>query len=247
MNNIYDSLLTYYQSNPLVEIDDANLPAYIALVEKVLNDTLLEYSKYDPIYEVKEITPVNDKIDIYTDISPLVIDIVYFGEKEYATSDLYRFYQMHGYNFSRFKYSSALRNVSSSLLDLISNYESYQLLKSYFSITIERIIVGGRYITGLKPNVVYITAYTRFRTKDEIYLSNKTIFEKLFVLNLVDNMANNSKFMGDSVLKSISISGLSVSFGFPSIDETRKYIQEQKKMLLNNLMSTEDSYLPEIF
>ncbi len=57
MNNIYDSLLTYYQSNPLVEIDDANLPAYIALVEKVLNDTLLEYSKYDPIYEVKEITP----------------------------------------------------------------------------------------------------------------------------------------------------------------------------------------------
>ncbi len=25
MNNIYDSLLTHYQSQPLVEIDDANL------------------------------------------------------------------------------------------------------------------------------------------------------------------------------------------------------------------------------
>lgn len=237
--SIYSDILNYYQNNPLAEIDNENLPAYLIMVEKTLNDTLLEYSRYKPIYETKEITPTTDTIDIYIDISPLVIEVIYFQEKDKLHYDLMKLNNILGYN--------NIRNFDkSSLLSLVANYEYYQILKEYFTVHVERQIVGGKYITPVEPNVTYIAAYTRFRTQDELTLADKTNFEKLFVLNLIDNMQSNTKFMGETVLRSVSISGMSISFGFPSVEQTRKYIQEQKNNILKSI-SDNDGYLPEVF
>lgn len=221
--NSFDDIVNFYKSNPLSDLEPDLIPLYHSIVDNVAQLTLIEYGTYKYVVSTKIVTPSSTKIDIYREIDSRIIEILYFVSLE---------------SFTKFvtTYIPWSARPRFSIIDMALSSDILYLLETYSTVTVEKHIIDGRFINNVIPGNKYYAYYHRYREKDEIPKVDLPIIKQLLELNLMENLLTHSKLLGESVIRSVSISGLSISFAFPSIEEYKRSIKEKKESLIKLLI-----------
>lgn len=233
-----DDLINFYLNNPPIKIDltiPVNLTSYTNILNKTKDLTLVEISQYEPIYsEIVIETKKTDTIISLKEIHDKIMNVILIE------------------NIEKLKFIDLLYNriidlsdkpFMENLVEKVLAYEITNLYTKYFGINKNKIIYENEYIK-LEPNSKYYVLFTRYIEDCELNEKLLGIFNKIFEINLILNLYNSHLFfVSDYSVKSVSISGLSVSFNTPDAESSISRLNTLKQSILENL--AED--LPERF
>lgn len=124
-----------------------------------------------------------------------------------------------------------------SLMDIIGYRNEIDQIREWFSKQIDKIKYKGNKLK-LKPLTRYYALYERYRQLDELPEDLLKPFEDMLASNLIIRFYNSDVFSGESEIRSVSISGLSVTFNVPSADSKQSLImklQEHKNKIIEEL------------
>ena len=230
-------IVNYYLNHPPVDVSDP--AAYQELMQIVVNTTLTELSECDPILEEKEFTTPSSAdpyvyIDLYQDIDERFMDFVILYPKDnppvVVNDVLYRFRMNQQF------YGSGFRSCA-TLIDIMAMKDYRAIIEDWFSRERRKLIFQGSKIK-LKPNTTYYCIYKRYRNLDEVPPYMLDPFKRLIGVNLYLEFFSSNILASESEIRSVSISGLSVSFNVPSADTRTSVImrlKEEKERILSSI------------
>lgn len=262
----FQDIVNYYMNHPPVEVSD--MAAYADLLNIVVQTTVHELSENDPILEEKlfktgqpadllqgyllpnynnvssrhalvktQVTNGMAIVDLYKDIDPNFMEIVTLYDVKNPPSMIDSFSVR--YNMVRYLVSNTGYKVPSmlSLYQVAGMRNIVYTLKEWFSRQVDKLIFNGTQIK-LQPNTEYYILYYRYRTLNEMPITLLEPFKQLLDINLKLTFYSSDVESGESQIRSVSISGLSVTFNVPSADQRQIMIQrlgDQKDQILSQL------------
>jgi len=261
----YQDIINYWLNHPPIEVSDP--AAYAELLNIVVQQTVRELSEIDPILEesmfetgyattlltkpfIQDMSNTTTRMLTYatetdqeightllplTYIHPLLMNIIVLFDLKQPPAIINQYSELK----RRLAVFLSDRHYSQpiSLLDIIGYRNEYWVLKDWFSREIEKLILNSNKIK-LKPKTTYYAMYNRYRTLEEMPLSLVRPFEELLATNLLIQFYNSDVFSGESTIRSVSISGLSVSFNVPDASSKQTVImrlQEKKNSIISQL------------
>jgi hypothetical protein len=230
-------VLDYYLNNPPFEIADET--KWQTIMNQALQTTLIELSENDPIIEEKEFhTPKSEDensdyvlVDIYETIDPNLMDFIILSPKDRLHS-LYPSVILSGI----VNYFGSFSGLSYS--DIVAVQDGIEALRSITQRYIQKIIFGGRKIKLLQ-DTDYYTMYYRYRNIDEITPDMMRYFTQLFEVNLFLNAYKSDVFAEEQGVRSVSLSGLSVSLNVPNTESIQKTLEQKKNQILSEIALTD--------
>lgn len=232
----FQDVINYYLQHPPFEVTD--VAAYQDMLNIIVQITLQELSENDPILEEKTFTsppPANPGdqtvfIDLFIDIDQRFMNFVVLFPKDNPPPTLNQIYL---YNFG----SPAPWNYAHqdwSLVGMVADREALYVLKEWFSTYVQKIIYQGSKIK-LKPNTEYYTLYERYREIDELPITLLNAFKQLLEINLMLGVYQSEIFSSEGGIRSVALSGLSVTFNVPGSESKVNSLKRQKENLLSSL------------
>ena len=229
----FDDLVDYFIKNPPIEISNELKDKYRKLVYEVGDNTLLEYSEYNPEIKEKEkiFSGSNDYmlINIYEEIDENFMKFIIFDTKDNVLRWINRNAIIEDYMI---KDDFAIK--SGSFLNIISNTELLYLAKEYFEPKIKKILYNNKDIK-VKPNVTYYILYEAYLSPENVSKNDLNDLRNLMHINLLIELYNSPIFASEGGIKSVSLSGLSVTFNIPSKDGLDRTLQLMKERVINAL------------
>ena len=220
-------IVNYYLNHPPVDVTDQ--AAYQELLQIVVNTTLTELSECDPILEEKEFTtPASSDpyvyVDLYQTIDERFMDFVVLYDK--ANPPIVVNQLLYNLGFSSGMHGTSGR--CASLVDIIAVKDYRCIIEDWFSKEKQKLIFQGSKVK-LKSGVTYYCIYKRYRNLDELppYLLDP--FKRLLGVNLYLEFFSSNVLASESEIRSVSISGLSVSFNVPSADTRTSVVMRLKR------------------
>jgi hypothetical protein len=217
-------IVNFYIQNPPFEVADTI--KYTQIVNQATQQTLLELSENDPIVEEKRFTTPESQdgsdyvlVDIYETIHPNFMSFIVLTPTDRVPEYL-----------APYVPSTILK--SGSLLDILSVRDGLHLIQEATARYIQKIIFGGRKIK-LKANTEYYCLFNRYRTLEEIGQADLLLFQQLLELNIFLYSYQSSLFTAEQGIRSVSISGLSVSLNVPTTESVTKALQMKKQEILS--------------
>jgi hypothetical protein len=116
--------------------------------------------------------------------------------------------------------------------------DGLQLIQNITAKYIQKLIYQGSKIK-LLANTEYYCLFNRYRTLDEVNQSELSLFQQLFEINLFLYSYQSSLFTAEQGIRSVSISGLSVSLNVPSTESITKTLQLKKQEILSQQALTD--------
>ena len=230
-------VINYYKDNPPFEVTDET--RWIKVLKQAVQTTLIELSENDPIVEEKEFhTPKSEDsekdyvlVDIYKDIDERLMDFLILTPKD-------RLYNFYPYPLlSRFSsYFGSLSGISYS--EIVAIQDGIEALRQITERTVKKIIFQGSKIKLLQ-DTDYYTLYLRYRTLEEIPKSMIRYFTQLFEVNLFLHSYQSQIFTEEQGVRSVSISGLSVSLNVPSTESIQRTLTQKKQEILSQIALTD--------
>jgi len=226
-----EDIINYYLNNPPFEVSDQ--AKYQEMLHATINQTLNELSRNNPVLDEKEFhtpKPENDNqefvfVDIYSDIDPRWIEFIILTPKD--NIPVY---------YAQYIPANLIRN--GSVLEYIALSDGLHILKELTSTYIQKLIYQGRKIK-LLPDTDYYTLYYRAKSLDELTPSDINYFQKLLEVNLLLNAYQSSLFTSEQGIRSVSISGLSVSLNVPTRESVVRALQQTKNNIISNMALTD--------
>jgi len=218
-------IVNYYLNNPPFEI--TNKIKYTQLINQTLNQTLLELSENEPIVEEKVFTtPKNNTnkyvlIDIYNTIDERFMSFIILTPTSTLPTYLIPYLPS---NISTLN--------SGSYVDLVALGDGLKIIQDLTTTHIQKLIFEGRKIKLLQ-NTKYYCLYNRYKTLTEITQKELSTFQQLFEINLLLNAYQSSIFTAEQGIRSVSISGLSVSLNVPTTESLTKTLTLKKQQILS--------------
>jgi hypothetical protein len=242
----YNALINYYLSHPPFAITNQEL--YLDLVQNQVEVTLLEISENEPIIEEKTIflpvpltgsvpdgqyttgtvtdaTGVYVWLDLYSDIDPAYMSFILFAEKNPIPS-LINMYISHEI------VQTAMG--SGSLYEIMALKDGVHVWLEWLNDPVSKIIYKDRKIK-VKPGVEYYVIYRRYRQVSELRVNLFRIFRDLLGCNIILGSYESSTFMDEDGVSSFSMSGLSISFNTPRVEERIKTARDLKDKIMATL------------
>ena len=221
-------IVNYYLNNPPFEVTDK--VKYTNVINQATQQTLLELSENDPIIEEKVFTTPESSneyvlIDIYQDIHPNFMSFIILTPSNKIPTYLQPY----------IPYSSL---KSGSYVELMALKDGLQLIQNITAKYIQKLIYQGSKIK-LLANTEYYCLFNRYRTLDEVNQSELSLFQQLFEINLFLYSYQSSLFTAEQGIRSVSISGLSVSLNVPSTESITKTLQLKKQEILSQQALTD--------
>ena len=228
------------------------------LLDIVIEESLNEYSDYDFLYVYKKIHTKENQyvIDIYKDISPYLIDIIYFGKYSNLNDSIIYRLAINNMIYNPLIMNNILGSgnigINVPYEIIVSNYVR-NFIREWIVTEVENIIYEDRYIK-VEPNAEYEVLYIRRYTCNIEIPENK--FENILKLceyNLmIQNVKNQlvSKTLGNilnSNIRSVSISGMNVSFYNTPPERLINELENEKQKFLEQISDIDDYLLPERF
>jgi len=228
-----EDLINFYIMTPPISISDDNLPKYVNLLNHITDYTLREYSECRPLLKEKEVTTLSDQIeiDILTDIDENFMDWIIFDEKSKLINGFY-LPELNMY-LSPIILDS-LKTQPISFLQIQYVYDNLYLIKEYFETKNRIFIYNGRKVK-CKPNTTYYILYEAYRTRDDILNQDCKDFEELFKINLYFQMIDSFFFTDEQPIRSVSISGISVTFNVENKESIRRTLMQLKDKIKTKL------------
>ena len=235
MVDIAQKIMNYYINNPPFEISATLQATYIELLTSILENSLIEYSENFPITSEKTFTTASDavKIDIYETIDEDFMDSILLVESTQLPNYLYRY----GLN-----YNNIVNEITSSeisILNFVSFSDKSYLIEEWANAKKEWLIMDDVYIK-VKPSTEYYVMYYRYRTQEEIQKIHQRQFTQLFDINMMQATYGSKLFASEGGIKSVSLSGLSVSFNVPDAQTFQGELAKKKQDVLDSMIDFND-------
>jgi len=235
MSDISEKIINYYINNPPFEISETLQPTYIELLSSILENTLIEYSENFPILAEKSFTTEDSdiNIDIYEIIDENLMNFVLLLEKSQLPNFLYRY--GIGYNGS----IDNINTGETSILNYVAFSDKAHIIDEWANPKMETIIFDDVNMK-VKPLTEYYVLYNRYRLNTEIQKIHQRQFTLLFDINMALAVYNSRLFASEGGIKSVSLSGLSVSFNVPDAQTYQEQLTRKKEDIFNSMIDFND-------
>ena len=90
------------------------------------------------------------------------------------------------------------------------------------------------------PSTEYYTLYNRYRLSTEIQKNHQRQFTQLYDINMQVAVYNSNIFASEGGIKSVSLSGLSVSFNVPTSETYQLQLDNKKQKIFDSLIDYND-------
>ena len=227
-----NDVVNFFMNHPPVEVTD--MAQYQQILNIVVQSTVQELSENDPIVEERDLTSPSVTtpgdavvfIDLYTDIDPNFMELIALYEKDNPPNLYHIFNRQYD-----------IHNSNGSLIDIIADRDALYSLREWFTAKKKFIIYSGTKIK-VNPDTQYHVVYYRYRTLTELPLDIITIFKRLLEINLFLQFYKSDVLSSESQIRSVSISGLSVTFNVPSAEtriQTIQRLENEKNDILSSI------------
>lgn len=228
-----DMVIQPLVSNPPFELSDSTRPRYITLLNNVLQSTLYEYSEFVPMLREKIFQPIGVMTDLYLDIDESFMDFVILCPYDSVNKYMMSAFADVGYNYP------GLTNLSYevapySIIDIASRTDALNIIEEWFSTHLTYMIYDGRNVK-LDPNVEWFALYKAYRESSDLYNTDLVKFKQLYEINLLLALYQSDIFASEGGIRSVSLSGLSVSFNVPNAETYITKLTERKAELFKLL------------
>jgi hypothetical protein len=233
----------YYLNTPPFEIADKG--KYINFLQFQSQMTMMELSENNPVLTEGSITAIAPvSIEEYTSfdlntLNPNFMNLMVIEESEKLIDILSDPYVMRGSLYytgfgviSSGSVATAMRN--NSVLSLLAINDYIPIIEEWFSAKKEYMIFDNSFIK-LKVNTDYYVLYRRYKTVAELNSSELRTFKDLLGINLMLDIYQSDIFAAEGGIRSVSLSGLSVSFNVPEQMSKVASLTKQKSDLINRI------------
>ena len=237
----------FYFNNPPFEITDNG--AYLTFLQFQSKMTMIELSENDPIeteHEIEPIPPVDPintpntpvLFDLRT-IDPLFHEIIVLEEADKLCNMLHDpgMFIAQG-TYSRFGFVGSIEVAtamrSNSVLNLLAVNDYLPIIEEWFASTKKYMVFDGFFIK-LAPNTKYYMLYRRYKKLTELRQNELRTFQQLLGINLRLALYQSSTFSSEGGIKSVSLSGLSVTFNVPDLVNIVNNLIKMKQDLMTRI------------
>lgn len=248
--NITD-VINFHLNNPPFEVTDTS--KYAELLNYVLKYSVHEMSENDPIIEerVFNSSDVQQAVDVPVGTPPpyILVDTALIDENFMSfiilhenniqiptlLSDINIYCAQNGFGalYSGSNPVQASYNAA-SLTGWLAYNDYFYIIQEWFETKIAKIIFQGTKIK-LKPNTDYVALYKRYRQLHEVDNSILDKFRQLVGINLMLTIYSSDTFSAEAGIRSVSLSGLSVSFNVASADSKVASLNREKRDILGSI------------
>jgi hypothetical protein len=130
--------------------------------------------------------------------------------------------------------SMAAAMRSNSVLNLIAINDYLPIIQEWFATKKEFIIYDNSFIK-LAPGTDYYVLYKRGKSVSELKNSELKTFKDLLGINIMLDIYQSDIFSAEGGIKSVSLSGLSVSFNVPDAALKVTTLSKQKENIMSNM------------
>lgn len=235
-------IVTFFLNNPPFEIEDTT--KYTEMLKFISDSTLVELSENDPILdELTFITnpPVLDGdtsvIFDLDSIDPRFMEVVALEPtNSFAQSIEYAYASIYTYGSRHVVTRNAVQRAmnEASVISFLAINDALHIIDQWYSTKVRKLIYRGSQIK-LKPDTEYYVLYRKYKTLNDLRQTDIKTFKALFEINLHLQIYQSDTFSAEGGLRSVSLSGLSVSFNVPNADTIAKTLRQQKSKILSSM------------
>ncbi len=228
-----DDIKNFYKLHPPFEISPTNQEKYDALINSMLTDSIREYSEIYPLLDEKRITANSNTLDIFKDIDPKFMSFVMFTSVNSALSDANRI-------LSTARFGSGMPANYNSIIDFVSSStDALFIFEEWFKTHVTMLIFNGHYVK-VKNGYEYYVLYKKYRSEADLWDGDLLNFKKLFDINFLLGLYQSDVYTGETGIRSVSISGLAVTFNVPSSENVIDNLKNKKNELMNSIVDYYD-------
>lgn len=238
-------IVNFYIQYPPFDIQDQ--AKYVAFLQFQIDTTLLELSENDPILSETTFTSAAaigdeshvlfDSVDIHSGFMEFVLLHKASELAGSLSTVLQGTLNQVGYYVNNTVPSISTFNAainSGSVVDLLAINEFVPIIHEWYLPRVKKMIFDGHFIKVL-PLTEYYVLFYRYKTMNELQRTEMLTFQKLFGINLMLAIYQTDLFANEAGVRSVSMSGLSVSFNVPDIGPKVKQLQDDKDDLLGRM------------
>lgn len=232
-------VINHSLSNPPFEI--TNAAKYAEFLNYITNFTLMELSENSDYMDETKFTtsaPANpeDEVVLFdlSTIHPRFMELVVLEETNKFPESLY-FAVSNSVNGYTGVSAEALRAAMNgySVISYLSIKNYMYIIQEWFMTKMKKLVYRKSEIK-LKPSTEYYSLFRCYKSIDDITQSEMRMFKELFDINLNLHIYQSDIFAAEGGLRSVSLSGLSVSFNVPDAENKVNSLKKAKSEVLNN-------------
>lgn len=234
------SVINHFLLNPPFEIADTT--KYAEFLTFVVNYTLVELSENsDYLDETKFTTPAaanpEDEV-IFYDISTLherFMELIVLEPADSFPDSVFEAVSANTRGFYNISTSAIRAAMSSySVISYLSVKNFMGVVQKWYSSKVKKVIYRKSEVK-LTPSTEYYALFRCSKTLDDISTSEVRTFKQLFEVNLHLHIYQSDIFSAEGGLRSVSLSGLSVSFNVPEAQRKVSELNSQKDKILSTI------------
>ncbi|RLF63718.1 MAG: hypothetical protein DRN30_06250 [Thermoplasmata archaeon] len=235
-------IIGFYLQNPPFEITD--IAKYTEMLKFVSDHTLIEISENDAMLDE---TVFTTDVAVEEGDTTVIFDLDTIDENfmeavaleptdTFATSVEFACSATGIWNTSQSVGASALQTAmnSGSVIGYLSVKDSMYIVEEWYSTKVRKMIYRGSEIK-LVPEIEYYMLYRKYKTLTDLRMADMRTFKELFEINLQLQIYQSDTFAAEGGLKSVSLSGLSVSFNVPDASSVVGRLRTTKAKILSKM------------
>ncbi len=236
------SILNYYLSNPPFEITDKI--KYAEFLQFQSEMTMVELSENNPAtseatfttaaaagdeeYIRHDMTEINENL-----MELLILDTTASLADSFSAA--FRMYSSYGSYLNAPSTAAVNAAVKShSLMNILAVSEYQNIIEEWYAVKIKKVVFDGKFIK-LLPSTEYYSMFSRYKNVTELQQSEMRTFQRLVNMNIMLAIYQSDTFASEGGIRSVSLSGLSVSFNVPEAAGKVRDLQRAKTELLSSI------------
>lgn len=229
----------YFFNNPPFEVTDK--VKYLEFLQFQSSSTMIELSENNPVFSeatIDPIVPAGLEDRVLFDLKSIhegFMDLVLLYESSMLPDIMQNpaIIRMTGNTGFGYVGSNAVTAAmrSNSVLNLLAVNEYLPIIEEWFASKKQFLIFNNSFVK-LVPNTEYYTLYKRYKTINELNPSEIRTFKNLFGINIMLDIYQTDIFASEGGIRSVSLSGLSVSFNVPEASAKVRDLQKQKSEIM---------------
>ena len=164
-------------------------------------------------------------LNLYEEVSPNFMSFILFEEKSKLVNGVLQYI-----NLPQYTLIDACTN--GTLMELIALRDGSAVLNDWFNIQVEKLVFQDNKIK-VRPSVAYYTIFRRYRELGEVSPKLALQFQKLLEVNIALGCYDSDIFSTESGVRSLSLSGVSISFNQVDVGTQISKLEDKKGKLIS--------------
>lgn len=234
-----DDVINYFLKNPPFEITDKTKYASFLIFQSEM--TMVELSENKPAISENTFTTAAALGEetvishLLTDIDAKLMELIIIQDTASMAQTFQNISYTNNNNFGMLSSGAVAAAMRShSIINLLAVNEYTNIIQEWYKPIVTKMVFDNESIK-LTPDTEYYALYTRYREVSSLQLSEIRTFQRLFEMNVMLAIYQSDIFAAEGGIRSVSLSGLSVSFNVPEAAKKVTDLKKEKSSLLSSI------------